>query len=91
MLEFLKIEGVTKNDLVITISSSGNSPNIISVLNYCKENNIKSLELAKNFFIIFNRFRQLYFIPIAVVAQQIQCRQQHAESHPDSKRKHIFQ
>ena len=46
MLEFLKIEGVTKEDLVITISSSGNSPNIISVLNYCKENNIKSLALS---------------------------------------------
>lgn len=46
MLEFLKIEGVTKEDLVITISSSGNSPNIVSVLNYCKENNIKSLALS---------------------------------------------
>ena len=46
MLEFLKIEGVTQDDLVITISSSGNSPNIISVLNYCKENNINSLALS---------------------------------------------
>jgi len=46
MLEFLKIEGVTTDDLVITISSSGNSPNIVSVLNYCKENNIKSLALS---------------------------------------------
>jgi D-sedoheptulose 7-phosphate isomerase len=46
MLEFLKIERVTKDDLVITISSSGNSPNIVSVLNYCKENNIKSLALS---------------------------------------------
>lgn len=46
MLEFLKIEGVSKDDLVITISSSGNSPNVISVLNYCKENNIKSLALS---------------------------------------------
>ena len=46
MLEYLKIEGVTKDDLVITISSSGNSPNIVSVLNYCKENNIKSLALS---------------------------------------------
>jgi len=46
MLEFLKIEGLTKDDLVITISSSGNSPNIISVLNYCKENNINSLALS---------------------------------------------
>ena len=46
MLEFLKIEGVTKDDLVITISSSGNSPNIVSVLNYCKNSNIKTLALS---------------------------------------------
>jgi D-sedoheptulose 7-phosphate isomerase len=46
MLEFLKIEGVNKEDLVITISSSGNSPNIISILNYCKQNNINSLALS---------------------------------------------
>jgi len=46
MIEFLKIEIVTKDDLVITISSSGNSPNIISVLNYCKENNIQTLALS---------------------------------------------
>ncbi len=46
MREFLKIEGVSKNDLVITISSSGNSPNIVSVLNYCKENNINTLALS---------------------------------------------
>ena len=46
MLEYLKIEGVTKDDLVVTISSSGNSPNVVSVLNYCIENNIKSLALS---------------------------------------------
>ena len=46
MREFLKIEQVTKDDLVITISSSGNSPNIISVLNYCKENTINTLALS---------------------------------------------
>lgn len=46
MLEFLKIEGVNKDDLVITISSSGNSPNIVSVLSYCKENDIKTLALS---------------------------------------------
>jgi D-sedoheptulose 7-phosphate isomerase len=46
MLEFLKIEEVKTNDLVITISSSGNSPNIINVLNYCKEKNINSLALS---------------------------------------------
>lgn len=46
MLEYLKIEGVSKDDLVITISSSGNSLNIVSVLNYCKENHIISLSLS---------------------------------------------
>lgn len=46
MREYLKIEGVTENDLIITISSSGNSPNIISVLEYSKANNIKSLSLS---------------------------------------------
>lgn len=46
MLEYLKIEGVAKDDLVITISSSGNSPNVLRVLEYCKENNIKSLAFS---------------------------------------------
>jgi D-sedoheptulose 7-phosphate isomerase len=46
LLEYLKIEGVTKNDLVITISSSGNSPNVVNVLEYCRENEIKSLALS---------------------------------------------
>ena len=46
MLEYLKIEGIAKTDFIITISSSGNSPNIISVLNFCKENNIKTLALS---------------------------------------------
>jgi len=46
MVEYLKIEGVTQHDLVITISSSGNSPNVVNVLNYCKENNIESLALS---------------------------------------------
>lgn len=46
MLEFLKIENITKEDLVVTISSSGNSPNIVSVLNYCKKNNIQTLALS---------------------------------------------
>jgi D-sedoheptulose 7-phosphate isomerase len=46
MVEFLKIEEVSDNDLIITISSSGNSPNIVNVLNYCKFNNIKSLALS---------------------------------------------
>ena len=46
MLEYLKMEEVKEDDLVITISSSGNSPNIVSVLNYCNGNNIKSLALS---------------------------------------------
>jgi D-sedoheptulose 7-phosphate isomerase len=46
MVEFLKMEKVTKDDLIITISSSGNSENIVNVLNYCKKNNIDSLALS---------------------------------------------
>ena len=46
MVEFLKIEGVTNDDLIITISTSGNSLNIVSVLNYCKENNLNSLAFS---------------------------------------------
>jgi len=46
MLEYLKIEGVSEGDLVITISSSGNSLNILNVLRHCKENNIKTLALS---------------------------------------------
>lgn len=46
MLEYLKIEGVTKEDLVITISSSGNSPNVVNVLKYCKENGVQTLALS---------------------------------------------
>ena len=46
LVEFLKIEGVAKDDLIVTISSSGNSPNIVNVLNYCKENNLHSLAFS---------------------------------------------
>jgi D-sedoheptulose 7-phosphate isomerase len=46
MVAFLNIEKVTKNDLIITISSSGNSKNIINVLKYCNDNGIKSLALS---------------------------------------------
>jgi D-sedoheptulose 7-phosphate isomerase len=46
MVEFLKVEGVTQDDLIITISSSGNSSNIVRVLNYCKENSITTLALS---------------------------------------------
>ena len=45
-VEFLKIEDVGVNDLVITISSSGNSKNIINSLVFCQENNIKTLALS---------------------------------------------
>ncbi len=45
-LEFLKINSPTSNDLVITTSSSGNSKNIVKVLEYCKENNIVSFGLS---------------------------------------------
>jgi D-sedoheptulose 7-phosphate isomerase len=41
--KFLEIYDFNENDLVITISSSGNSKNIISVLNYCKKHNIKTV------------------------------------------------
>ncbi len=46
MVEFLKIEEATSNDLVITISSSGNSPNIVNVLNYCTSKSIQTLSLS---------------------------------------------
>ena len=46
MVEYLKVERVTKDDLVVTISSSGNSPNVVGVLDYCKNNNIQSLALS---------------------------------------------
>lgn len=46
MVEFLKIEQVEIYDLVVTISSSGNSPNIVNVLNYCKTNCISTLAFS---------------------------------------------
>lgn len=45
-LEFLQIHKPSSNDLVITTSSSGNSKNIIQVLEFCKKNNIKSFGLS---------------------------------------------
>ncbi len=45
-LEFLKINMPTENDLIITTSSSGNSPNVVNVLSFCKNNNIKTLALS---------------------------------------------
>jgi D-sedoheptulose 7-phosphate isomerase len=46
MVEFLEIERATRKDLVITISSSGNSTNILNVLSHCKEKKIKTLALS---------------------------------------------
>lgn len=45
-VEFLKINKVNFNDLVITISSSGNSVNIVGILDYCNENKITTLALS---------------------------------------------
>lgn len=42
-VEFLKIEGVNEKDLIVTISSSGNSKNIINVLEYCNLAKIKTI------------------------------------------------
>lgn len=46
MLEYLKIYGIDNKDLVVTTSSSGNSKNIINVLEYCKENQIKTVAFS---------------------------------------------
>ena len=45
-VEFLKINNLEKNDLVITISSSGNSKNIVNVLKFCSDNSVKSLAFS---------------------------------------------
>lgn len=45
-LEFLKINRPTSNDLVITTSSSGNSKNIVKVLEHCNDNKISSFGLS---------------------------------------------
>lgn len=46
MTEFLKIESVSEKDVIISISSSGNSANIVNALEYCKSNNINSIALS---------------------------------------------
>ena len=46
MLEFLKIEKPSKNDFIITISSSGNSNNVVNVLDFASNKGIKSLSLC---------------------------------------------
>ena len=45
-LEFLKINKPSSSDLVVTTSSSGNSSNIVSILNYCVKNDIKTFSLS---------------------------------------------
>lgn len=46
MLEYLKIQQPTKDDLIITVSSSGNSKNIINVLKYANKEGIDTLALS---------------------------------------------
>ena len=45
-VEFMKINSINSNDLVITTSSSGNSKNIVNALNFCLKNKIKTLGLS---------------------------------------------
>lgn len=45
-LEFLKINKPTSNDLIITTSSSGNSKNVVNVLEFCSQNGIKTFGLS---------------------------------------------
>ena len=42
-VEFLRIQKITKKDVAVTISSSGNSTNIVHVLKYCKDIEIKTI------------------------------------------------
>lgn len=44
--EFARINGLGKDDLVATISSSGNSPNVASVLDYANEVGASSIALS---------------------------------------------
>lgn len=44
--EFARINALGKNDLVATISSSGNSPNVVSVLDYANEVGAASIALS---------------------------------------------
>jgi D-sedoheptulose 7-phosphate isomerase len=45
-LEFLKINSPTSHDLVVCTSSSGNSKNIVKVLEHCKKNKISSFGMS---------------------------------------------
>ena len=46
IVEFFKINNIGNNDVVFTTSSSGNSSNIVKILNFCKKNKIKTLSLS---------------------------------------------
>lgn len=46
MVEYLKIYRLNRNDLVVTTSSSGNSMNIVNVLEFCKKNKIKTIAFS---------------------------------------------
>jgi len=46
LIQFINLEKVCSDDLVVTISSSGNSPNIVNLLEYCKLKNIPTLSLS---------------------------------------------
>lgn len=45
-IQFINLENVCSDDLVVTISSSGNSPNIVNLLEYCNLNNIPTFSLS---------------------------------------------
>lgn len=46
LLEYIKIENINEDDLLITTSSSGNSKNIIKAIEYCKSKNIDTFALS---------------------------------------------
>lgn len=64
-VEFLKINRVEKDDLVITISSSGNSNNIVNVLNFCNDNSVNTLAFSglKNDNISIKKAKYSVYIP----------------------------
>lgn len=55
--EFAKINNLSKNDIVVTISSSGNSPNVVSALDYANE--VGALSVALNGLKPSNKSREI--------------------------------
>ena len=45
-VEFMRIRGVCQRDLVVTVSSSGNSSNVENVLRFCNKNGIRTFGLS---------------------------------------------